>query len=194
MKFSVSEISDLIKSRRTIYPKDYTDREVHREIIERVLTNASWAPTHGMTQPWRFTVFTGEARKRLSDFLGQEYTRSTPVEKFLQRKFENLTQRPLQSSVVVAIGMARDPQGKINERDELLAVACAVQNMYLTCTAYGLGGFWATGAVLIGTGLRDFLGLGAEDCCLGIFYMGYPALEWPKGYRKPWVEFVKWEE
>jgi nitroreductase len=192
MKFSVSEISDLIKSRRTIYPKDYTDREVHREIIERVLTNASWAPTHGMTQPWRFTVFTGEARKRLSDFLGQEYTRSTPVEKFLQRKFENLTQRPLQSSVVVAIGMARDPQGKINERDELLAVACAVQNMHLTCTAYGLGAFWATGGPMTGTAMRAFLDLGPNDQALGLFYIGYSAMEWPKGYRKPLDQFVTW--
>lgn len=192
MKFSVSEISDLIKSRRTIYPKDYTDREVHREIIERVLTNASWAPTHGMTQPWRFTVFTGEARKRLSDFLGQEYTRSTPVEKFLQRKFENLTQRPLQSSVVVAIGMARDPQGKINERDKLLAVAYAVQNMHLTCTAYGLGAFWATGGPMTGTAMRAFLDLGPNDQALGLFYIGYSAMEWPKGYRKPLDQFVTW--
>lgn len=192
MKFSVSEISDLIKSRRTIYPKDYTDREVHREIIERVLTNATWAPTHGMTQPWRFTVFTGEARKRLTDFLGQEYTRSTPVEKFLQRKFENLTQRPLQSSVVVAIGMARDPQGKINERDEILAVACAVQNMHLTCTAYGLGAFWATGGPMTGPAMRDFLDLGPNDKALGLFYMGYPSIEWPKGYRKPLDQLVTW--
>ena len=45
-----------------------------------------------------------------------------------------------------------------------------------------------------GTGMHDFLGLGEEDCCLGIFYMGYPVNEWSKGYRKPWVEFVKWEE
>ena len=192
MKFSVSEISDLIKSRRTIYPKDYTDREVRREIIERVLTNASWAPTHGMTQPWRFTVFTGEARKQLTDFLGQEYTRSTPVEKFLQRKFENLTQRPLQSSVVVAIGMARDPQGKINERDEILAVACAVQNMHLTCTAYGLGAFWATGGPMTGPAMRDFLDLGPNDKALGLFYMGYPSIEWPKGYRKPLDQLVTW--
>ncbi len=192
MKFSVSEISDLIKSRRTIYPKDYTDREVHREIVERVLTNATWAPTHGMTQPWRFNVFTGEARKRLSDFLGKEYMRSTPPEKFLQRKFDNLTQRPLQSSVVISIGMARDPQGKINERDELMAIACAVQNMHLTCTAYGLGAFWATGGPMTGPAMREFVGLGPNDHALGLFYMGYPSIEWPKGYRKPLDQIVTW--
>lgn len=194
MKYSVSEISDLIKDRRTIYPKDCTAREVHRDIIERVLQNAIWAPNHGMTQPWRFTVFTGEGRKRLSEFLGAEYTRITPAEKFMPKKFDNHTQRPLQSSVAIALGLERDPKGKISLLEEQFAMACAVQNMYLTCTAYGLGGFWATGAVLTGTGIRDFLGLGEEGSCMGIFYIGYPAIEWPKGYRKPWVDFVKWEE
>ena len=194
MKFSVSEITDLVRHRRTIYPKDYTDRVVHREIVERVLGNGTWAPTHGMTQPWRFTVYTGEARKRLSDFLGAVYTRNTPPEKFLPRKFENITQRPLQSSVVIGIGMARDPHGKISERDELLAVACAVQNMHLTCAAYGLGAFWATGGPMTGRAMRDFLGLGPNDQAMGLFYIGYPAIDWPKGYRKPLDQLVKWEE
>lgn len=194
MKFSVSEITDLVRHRRTIYPKDYTDRVVHREIVERVLGNGTWAPTHGMTQPWRFTVYTGEARKRLSDFLGAVYTRNTPPEKFLPRKFENITQRPLQSSVVIGIGMARDPHGKISERDELLAVACAVQNMHLTCAAYGLGAFWATGGPMTGADMRDFMGLGPNDQALGLFYMGYSAVEWPKGYRKPLDQVVRWEE
>lgn len=194
MKFSVSEITELVRHRRTIYPKDYTDRVVHREIVERVLGNGTWAPTHGMTQPWRFTVYTGAARQRLSDLLGAIYTRNTPPEKFLQKKFDNLTQRPLQSSVVVGIGMARDPHGKISERDELLAVACAVQNMHLTCAAYGLGAFWATGGPMTGPDMRDFMGLGPHDQALGLFYMGYPAVEWPKGYRKPLDQVVRWEE
>ena len=194
MKFSVSDLSDIIRERRTIFPKDYTTREVHRDIIERVLQNAIWAPNHGMTQPWRFTVFTGEGRSRLSTFLGEEYTRITPPEKFLQKKMENMTVRPSQSSVVIAIGMARDPNGKISEQEETFAVACGVQNMYLTCTAYGLGGFWSTGGAITGDGMRTFLGLGEKDKCLGLFYIGYPAIEWPKGYRKPLPDFVKWEE
>ncbi len=194
MKFSVSEISDLIRHRRTIYPKDYTDRAVHREIVERVLVNGTWAPTHGLTQPWRFHVFTGEARGRLSAFLGETYRASTPQESFLQRKFDNLTQRPMQSSVVIALAMARDPKRKINERDELLAVACAVQNMHLTCAAYGLGAFWATGGPMTGAAMRDFLALGPDDQALGLFYIGYPSIEWPQGHRRPLETVATWHE
>lgn len=194
MKFSVSDTTDLIRARRTIYPKDYTDRVVAREIVERVLTNATYAPTHGMTQPWRFTVYTGAARQALSTFLGEVYRQNTPPEKFQQRKFENVTLRPLQSSVVIALGMVRDPNGKINERDELLAMACAVQNMHLTCAAYGLGGFWATGGPMTSAAMRDHLGLGPNDQALGLFYIGYPSIEWPKGYRKPLDQVTVWRD
>jgi nitroreductase len=194
MKFSVSEISDLIRHRRTIYPKDYTTREVHREIVERVLTNGLWAPTHGITQPWRFQVFMESARERLSAFLGDTYRSTTPPERFLQKKFENVTQRPLQSSVVVALAMARDPNGKISERDEMLAVACAVQNMHLTCAAYGLGAFWATGGPMTGAAMRDFLGLGPNDLPMGLFHIGYPAKEWPQSHRRPLETVTVWHE
>ncbi|MDQ3102199.1 MAG: nitroreductase [Bacteroidota bacterium] len=192
MKFSVSELTELIRNRRTIYPKDHSPREVHREIIEKALSNATWAPSHGMTQPWRFSVHTGKARERLSRFLGEEYLRVTPAEKVLQRKFDNLTQRPLQSSVVIAIGMARDPSGRIAELDEICATACAVQNILLTCTADGLGAFWATGSILTGASMRDHIGLGENDHALGLVFIGYPGIEWPKGHRKPLDQFVTW--
>lgn len=194
MRFSVSEASALMRDRRTIYPKDFSGREVHRELIEQILTNGTWAPTHGMTQPWRFFVFQGPAKQRLADFLGATYRAATPPEKFLQRKFDNLMARPLQSSAVIAIGMVRDPLGKIAERDELLAVACAVQNMHLTCTAYGLGAFWATGGAMTGAAMRGFLGLGPQDQAMGLLHIGYPAIEWPKGHRRPLETVATWHQ
>lgn len=194
MRHSVSDLTAVIRDRRTIQPKDMSDRVVQRDMVELVLSNGTWAPNHGMTQPWRFIVFSGDARQRLSAFMGEEYTRITPPEKFMPRKHENAVQRPLQASVVVALGLARDPRGKISELEEQLAVACAVQNMHLTCTAYGLGGFWGTGAVITGDGMRRFLGLADGDRCMGLFYIGYPAVDWPKGYRKPLPDVMSWLE
>jgi nitroreductase len=185
MKFSVSEINGLVRHRRSIPPHQYTDRAVHQEIVDQVLSNGTWAPTHGMTQPWRFFIFSGAGRQRLADHLGAEYRRTVPPERFMQRKYDKLVQRPLQSSVTIAIGMARDPHGKITEVDELLAVGCAVQNMALTCAAYGLGAYWSTPGVATGAGMRTFLGLGEHDRALGLFFMGYPAVEWPQGHRRP---------
>ena len=66
--------------------------------------------------------------------------------------------------------------------------------MYLTCTAYGLGAFWGTGGVTYTDGMKLFLGIGEKDKCLGLFYLGYPEGDWPKGQRKP-IEYVtEWIE
>lgn len=40
---------------------------VDRRLIERMLEAATWAPSHGETEPWRFTVFSGEGRERLAE-------------------------------------------------------------------------------------------------------------------------------
>ena len=51
------EISRLIRSRRSIYPKSYLPGQpVERELIEQLLENANWAPTHKLTEPWRLAL------------------------------------------------------------------------------------------------------------------------------------------
>lgn len=192
MKYNLSEITDLIRNRRTIFPEQYSSRKVHKEQIELIINNALWAPNHGNTQPWRFHVFTDEGLQKLSDFLGKTYLDVTPKELQNEMKLAKMISRPLRSSVVIAVSMVKQPESKIMELEEIEAVACAVQNMYLTCTAYGLGGFWATPKLIYGQEMNDFLGLQEQDKCLGLFYIGYPEIEWPKAHRKPLEYVTKW--
>jgi nitroreductase len=189
MRYNLSEITEVIRNRRTIFPEQFSNRKVHREQLELILNNATWAPTHGMTQPWRFTVFTDDALIDLSEQLGRIYLGNIPKEKQNDAKLAKMMSRPKLASAVIAVSMKRDPDLRISEQDELLAVACAVQNMHLTCAAYGLGGFWSTPAVIHSADMNRFLELEEQDKCLGLFYIGYPAIEWPKGQRKP-IEYV----
>jgi len=192
MRFNLSEINELIRSRRTIYPEQYSDRKIHKEQIELILNNAQWAPTHGNTQPWRFKVFMEDGRQRLSDFLGQTYLDLTAPENQNDAKLAKLIKRPLLTSTVVAVCMERQAEERIREIEEIEAVACAIQNMHLSCTAYGLGGFWSTPALIYSPEMNAFLGLGEKDKCLGLFYIGYPAIEWPKAHRKPLEYSTEW--
>ena len=185
MLYNLSEITDLIKNRRTVYPEQYTDRKVQKDQIELILKNAQWAPTHGNTQPWRFVVYTEKGKKKLSDFLGQLYLEKIEKEKQNSQKLKKLTQRPLNSSVVIAVCMSRQKEEKILELEEIEAVACAIQNMQLTCTAYGLGSFWSTPKLIYSKEMNTFLNLTEKDKCLGLIYIGYPAIKWPKSHRKP---------
>jgi len=192
MRFNLSEITELIKSRRTIYPEQFSERKVHKEQIELLLNNAQWAPTHGNTQPWRFKVFMEDGLNKLSDFLGKTYLELTPKEAQNDLKLAKLITRPKQSSVVIAICMERQKEEKILEIEEIEAVACAIQNLHLSCTAYGLGGFWSTPKLIYSEKMNQFLSLSEKDKCLGLFYIGYPAIEWPKAHRKPLEYTTEW--
>lgn len=192
MKHNLSEINELIRDRRTIYPEQFSERKIQRDQIEVILNNALWAPTHGNTQPWRFHVFTEGGLTKLSDFLAQTYLAITPPESQNDAKLSKMINRPLRSSVVIAVSMVRQESEKIPEIEEIEAVACAVQNMYLTCTAYGIGGFWSTPKLIYHPLTNDFLGLSTKDKCLGLFYIGYPSIEWPKAHRQPLEYKTTW--
>lgn len=193
MKYNLSEITEVIKNRRTIYPEQYSDRKIHKEIVEDVLNNGVWAPTHGKTQPWRFIVYLEDSKIELSNFLSRLYADKFKGESYNEMKFEKLKNRALTAPVVIAIVMTPDPNEKILEIEEVEAVACAVQNMHLTCTAYGIGGFWSTPKLIYTKEMNEFLGIGEKDKCLGLFYMGYPAIDWPKGQRKPIEYLTTWK-
>ncbi len=193
MKYNLSEILDLIKDRRTIYPEQYSTRKVQKEQVETILNAAIWAPTHGNTQPWRFTVFMDEAKNNLSDFLAETYLKLTPKEKQNDMKLAKMLNRPKLASVVIAICMNRDESEKIKEIEEIEAVACAVQNMHLVSTAFGIGGFWSTPALIYSKEMKEFLNLSEKDSCLGLFYLGYPSIEWPKSHRKPIEYLTTWK-
>lgn len=192
MKYNLSEINDLMRMRRTIYPEQFSPRKVHKEQIELLLNNAQWAPTHGNTQPWRFKVFTELGLDKLSEFLGNTYLQQTPKEQQNDLKLAKLISRPLKSSVVIAICMERQKEEKIPEIEEIEAVACAIQNLHLSCTAYGLGGFWSTPKMIYTPQMNEFLVLGEKDKCLGLFYIGYPSIDWPSSHRKPLEYNTEW--
>ncbi len=194
MKYNLSEINELIRERRTIYPEQFSDRKIHKEQVEVLLNNAIWAPTHGNTQPWTFKVFLEEGRQKLADFLSNYYRENTTDSDFKEMKYNKLKNRPTMAGAVIAVSLKRDPESRISELEEIEAVACAIQNMYLTCTAWGLGGFWSTPKLIYTPEMNAFLGLGNADKCLALFYVGYPKsdLEWPKGHRKPIEYFTEW--
>ena len=189
---SVPPITQVIRSRRTVKPKLYRDQAIDENLIHEMLENANWAPTHGMTEPWRFSVFVGDARKQLAEFLAKTYKEITPPESFKPNKYEGMSQNAMRAAAVISVGMKRQESGKITELDEIMAVACAVQNMHLTAAAHGVGGFWSTNVAAVSDQMREFVGLGANDRSLGLFYLGYPDGEVPDISRGAIEEKVRW--
>ena len=192
MKYNVEEINHLIRNRRSVFPDQFeAGKHIPDEIITQILENATWAPNHGQTEPWHFTVFTGDGLKTLAAFQSELYKNSSG-EKFKEGTYQKMQRNPLLASHVIALCMKRDPNKKHPEVEEIAAVACAVENIYLSVAAYGLGGYWTTGGVTYNEKAKPFFGLGEDDRLLGFFYIGYVALPSGNAKRKPLTEKVTW--
>ena len=184
--------NQLARERRSTFPDQFEPgKKVDDDIIKEILTNATWAPNHGRMEPWQFTVFTGEGLQRLATYQSQLY-KEAAAENFKEITYQKLQKNPLKASHVIAIGMKRTTTKNIPEVEDIAAVACAVENIYLSVTAYGLGGYWTTGGVTYNESAKAFFGLGDEDRLMGFFYIGHIALPSTGATRLPIEEKVKW--
>lgn len=190
---NIDQLNDLIKSRRSIYPYQYIkDKHIPDHIIWQILENANRAPNHKQTEPWRFTIFTSEGLKYFGELQAAIYKQYSG-DNFNEDRHKKLIDYPLMSSHVIAIGMKRNEAHKVPEIEEIEATACAVQNMFLTVTAYGLGCYWTTAGITYLEEAKPYFGLGKDDKLLGFFYIGYvakPIIAVSK--RSPIQEKVNW--
>ena len=170
------KIKEIIHQRRSVYPKDFKEGEIIDDgIIEEILELATWAPTHKLTQPWKFIVYKGEGVKQFFEKQAAIYREITPEDKIAPRKLEKYALKAQQVSHVIAVIAEHHPENKIPEIEEVVATACALQNIYLSLGHYGIAGYLSTGNVCYSPQMSSFLKLKPEDKCLGFFQLGVPA-------------------
>jgi len=191
--FNREEVNELMRSRRSVFPKDYTGEKVDDAIVRQMLENANWAPTHKLTEPWRFVVFTGDGLKKLADFQSELYKQVTQAKgSFDEKKFEGLKVKPMECSHMIAVGMKRDEKKSVPEWEEMGAVFCAIENIYLTATVYDIGCYLSTGGITNFEEAKSFFGLGQEDKLVGFIHIGIPKGLPIAGKRKTIEEKTKW--
>ena len=189
------DVFEAIEKRRSIKPEHMKPDAVDRALIERLLRAANWAPSHGHTEPWRFFVFTGRARMELCEAVASTYCdRGQDRLPDDDPRRLKLVKKMSCAPVILAIVVQPDPNPKIVPHEEIAATAMAVHNMHVAARALGLGAFWTSGAKVFHPKLAAFLGIAPPAQCIGLFYVGWPAIPWPESERGPVEDKVIWRE
>jgi nitroreductase len=187
------DINNIIRDRRAIYPKEFTGESIGDKIVSGLLENAHWAPSHGNIFPWQFKVFKGESMKELTNKMAELYEKFTPAEKFRKEKPDKLRKNSDLCSHIIAICFK--PSDKYPETEELCAVACAVQNFWLSLSQFeDIGGYWTTGSGTFTPEMDEYLELKGKDKCIGFFLLGKVDSKRIKGHRPPMGDRVEWKE
>ncbi len=191
--FDTKQFNSIVQNRRSIYPYQFEKgKKIPDEVIWQILENSNRAPTHKLTEPWRFKVFSSEGLQHFADLQTEIYTKYAG-EKFKEKKLKNLREYPMLSSHVILIAMKRTTNINIPEIEEIIATACAIENIYLSLSAYNLGGYLSTGGITYIEEAKSYFNLDQNDKIIGIFYVGcVESITNPLSKRQPVKEKVEW--
>jgi nitroreductase len=164
--------------------------EIPHEVIEKLLSAAVQAPNHHKVRPWRFFVITGEGRSNLGDVSAQSLLKRIPDAAPAAVQTER--DRFLRAPVVIAVGVDRPVDSRIDEIENVCAAAAAIQNMLLAATALDLGAKWRTGQQATDPMIKEALGLSPDQHLIGFIYLGYPEAQPPEKIRPPFEDRTVW--
>ncbi|MES2648043.1 MAG: nitroreductase [Bacteroidota bacterium] len=173
MNENFAALQKIIATRRTIKPQQMNGQKIPDEQISNVIDLANFAPSHGLTEPWRFVVY---SEKNVADFCHSHalmYKMNVSSEKFDQGKYDKLLHMGDLASHIIVCVMQRGWLPKIAVWEEEAAVACAIQNILLGATTLGIATYWGSGGMTRHKALKDFLKINEPDEVMGILYLGY---------------------
>jgi nitroreductase len=164
------KLEEAIRSRRT--QKAFRPDAVPRETLDELFELARWAPSHNVTNPWRFRVVGPEALAALKEAAGPE---SAP----------KLDRAP--TLVVVSAVQTGDT---VQDEEDLLAVGVASYIVLLAAHGRGLQGYWRTPGVLRTPEGRAAVGLPDNEHFVGLLHLGWCNQEKEPPERAPTGDFV----
>ena len=183
-------VIEAIKTRRSI-PKLRPDA-VPREIIEQMLEAAVWAPNHRLTEPWRFYVLTGDAKRRFAE-IRRRFRAATfpnPEAPEAVRALDKLTEDTVATPALI-VPTVHVPEDEEVRNENVAATYMAMQNLMLAGTSLGVGTYMRTGGLIHDPALRALLGLEDDRRILAVIYVGYP-VDVPQKRRAPASERTVW--
>jgi nitroreductase len=163
---------ELLKTRRSVKPQELSGPAPSPSEIEALLTVASRVPDHGKLAPWRFIVFSGDARAKAGEVIAAAFRAKYPTAKdeHVAAERTRLTRAPL----VVAVVSRAAPHVKIPEWEQVLSAGAAAMNLVTATHALGYAASWITEWYAYDRGVLDGLGVGADEKIAGFVHIGRP--------------------
>jgi nitroreductase len=168
------DLEEAIRTRRT--HKAFRPEPVPQETLDELFELARWAPSHNLTNPWRFRVVGPAALEALKDAAGPE---SAP----------KLDRAP--TLVVVSCVQTGDP---IQDEEDLLATGVASYIVLVGAHGRGLQGYWRTPGVLRTPEGRAAVGLPDGEHFVGLLHLGWCRQDREPPERAPVGDYVTYLE
>ncbi len=163
---------ELLKTRKSVSAAFLAPPAPNADEIEEILTIAARVPDHGKLAPWRFVVFTGDAREKASERLAALFAEKNPHAdaNTLAEERRRLARAPL----VIAVVWKPVLHPKIPEWEQMLSAGNAAFNIVLASHALGYAAQWTTGWIATDADAGRILGLLPGERFVAFVHIGTP--------------------
>jgi nitroreductase len=180
-----------IEQRRSI--RKFKDKEVSREIIERLLELATKAPSGKNRQPWRFVVLQGKNKEQLVHIMNK--TSKDYGEKGLDFGSLNISSNSIkEADTVILVFNAFSNFEKDYNHNRMLtdtqSIGAAVQNMILAAENFGLATLWICDIFYCDKEICSWLN--KQEELVAAVAIGYADQSPYPRPRKHWSEVAEW--
>lgn len=184
--------------------RKYLKDPVPEELIKKIMSTATWAPSGSNSQPWRFYVARGAKRDKLIQALIEASGPGTPSVEEYEKLVEQVEKirldlprdsaetglrrmseeggrfirfgslRFYQAPVIIIVARPGNIGGSSN-----LSIGAAVQNILLGAHAEGLATCWLGMPLIFGDRIKEILAIPDDEVLVTSISLGYPDKESP---------------
>jgi nitroreductase len=180
------ELKQALRERRSI--RKFTEQPVARELLDKLLKEALWAPSGTNTQPWKFVVLRGESFQKL---LGLSVGLTGAIDAELKAKNFNEKMRALVKGYFKNLGgagtavicLSKASADSLDDISNMASCAAALYNFLLLAHEAGLATCWMTGYLKAEEQLLQLLGIQGYKL-IGLTPVGYADQTPPVPKRK----------
>jgi nitroreductase len=166
----MTDTLSLLKLRRSVPPQFLSEPGPDERQLAELLTIAARVPDHGKLVPWRFIVFTGEAKDKAARIVGEAFKQRYPDADDDKVEFER--KRLSYAPVVVAVVSRARKHEKIPEWEQQLSAGAVCFNLLIAAEAMGFYGSWLTNWFAFDRKVLEKFGLGEDERIAGFIHLG----------------------
>ena len=184
----MNDTIDILKRRRSVPPPMMTGPAPGPDELATILTVASRVPDHGKLAPWRFIVFSGQARERASALALKIRLADNPDLDETARAEES--RRFVRAPLVIAVVSRAAPHPKIPEWEQVLSAGAVCMNMIVAARAIGFSATWLTEWMAYDGRFREAVGLLDHERVAGFIHIGRTTAAIEDRPRPPLLQIV----
>ncbi|MBD9559424.1 nitroreductase [Ensifer sp. ENS03] len=184
------KLVDYLTSRRSIPAFQMGGPGPGKAEVEEMLKLASRVPDHGKLAPWRFIVYRGEERVRISAKLKVMALELKPdlSEEMIKVEETRLSRAP----VVVAVVSTAAPHFKIPEWEQVMSAGAVCLNLLMAANALGYASNWLTEWYAFDERAYPLLGVKPGEKIAGFIHIGTAMVPPTERPRPELAEIVTW--